>query len=331
MTNQTAEILPMETGSIAVYNPFRSQLAELKKLNSSLVFDYEDPKGNKDARSHVFKLRRTKSALEDARKAEKQQSLEYGRKVDGEAKEINAELEAMIEVHQKVIDEIEQRDKKRIEAIQVRIANIAKYQECAGHDSTETAKALETLRAIIIDGAFGEFQAEAQKVRELSIRLQEAEHASAVKREAEAVELERLRKANAEREQQERDERIRQEAASKATAEAERIAAEALAASDKRVKDAEDAKKAAEEKAARDAQTAVEAERKRVAEAERKDAEETATRAADTEYRAKINNEALNAIIEHCNSDKADITPEIAKSIIKAIAKGLIPHIKIIY
>ena len=71
--------------NIAVYDEFRGQLSELRDANAKTVFDYEDPKGNKDARSHVYKLRQTKSAVEMARKEEKAESLAYGRRVDEQA------------------------------------------------------------------------------------------------------------------------------------------------------------------------------------------------------------------------------------------------------
>lgn len=216
----TAEILPMETG-IAVYKPYRNQLAEMKKNNASLLFDYESPAGNKDARSHVFKLRKTKAAVEGARKDEKAASLEYGRKVDAEAKEITAEIEAMIDVHQSVLDEIEQREKKRIDDINARIALLVMYQQCAGHDSSETTVALENLKAIVVDESYGELQLEAHKAKALAIQAQEGQHAVALKSEAETAELERLRKEAALRAQQDYEASIRKDAADKAKAEAE--------------------------------------------------------------------------------------------------------------
>lgn len=55
MSNEVLE----QTRPIAAYDPFRAQLGELRDLNSSVV----------------FKLRKTKSAVEAARKAEKAEAL----------------------------------------------------------------------------------------------------------------------------------------------------------------------------------------------------------------------------------------------------------------
>src|SRR3954454_6832415 len=102
-SRQNVELVSTEPHStaddaLAVYNPFRAELAEFKAQNATLIFDYESPKGNKEARSHVYKLRQSKAAVEKARKEEKAASLEYGRKVDAEAKTIMEEIEAMIAV-----------------------------------------------------------------------------------------------------------------------------------------------------------------------------------------------------------------------------------------
>lgn len=236
MTKQ-AEILPMETGKVAVYNPFRAQLAELKKSNTSLVFDYESKTGNKDARSYIHKMRKTKAAVEDARKKEKAESLEYGRKVDAEAKELISDLEAMIDVHQKPLDEIEEREKVRVARIQGMLKHIS---ECAngfigGQPQPFGLLLHELEKKVVIDESFGEFREEAEKAREAAINKVKADMAEAAKRREEKEELERLRKESAEREQRERDERIAREAAEKArmkaeaTARAEREEADRLA------------------------------------------------------------------------------------------------------
>lgn len=49
---------------IAPYEPIRAQIAELKAANANTVFKYEEPKGNKLARSHVASLRTVKGDIE---------------------------------------------------------------------------------------------------------------------------------------------------------------------------------------------------------------------------------------------------------------------------
>ena len=207
---------------LAVYNPFRAQLIEFKEFNSKLVFDYKDPKGNKEARSHVYKLRQSKAAVEKARKDEKAASLEYGRKVDAEAKEIMAEIESMIEVHQKRLDEIEQREQARIDGIKSRInAFVVATEGLESLDSGAIHERLTLVKGIALDDSFDEFLAEAGQAKDIATHKLEAAHALAVKREADAAELESLRKEAAAREQKQRDERLQREAAERARAEAE--------------------------------------------------------------------------------------------------------------
>ena len=64
----TAIVIPLqdEDAPLACYNEFTAALAELKVDNKAMVFDYRDAKGNKEARSHVHKLRKTKTAIDAA-------------------------------------------------------------------------------------------------------------------------------------------------------------------------------------------------------------------------------------------------------------------------
>ncbi len=186
-----------------------------------------------------------------------------------------------------------------------------------------------------------------RKQREHEERLK-AEAAEQARVEAEAkakaeAEAEALR-VRAEQEEAERDRRRIQrekEEADQLAAEAEARAVKAeedrLATIAKAEADRQAAEKAAvaaaqaAEQAKRDAELAVQRERERI-EAERKaEADALAARESDKAHRAKINNQALNALIEHCGSATAPVTPELAKAVIAAIAKGLIPHVRIAY
>ena len=71
--SQSAEVIQFNKNEIAAFSEFRSQLATLKHDNSKAVFNYADPKGNKEARSHIYKLRQTKSAVDKVRKEQKQE------------------------------------------------------------------------------------------------------------------------------------------------------------------------------------------------------------------------------------------------------------------
>lgn len=174
------------------------------------------------------------------------------------------------------------------------------------------------------------------------------------KEEEQAAELERLRKEAAEREQAERERKIaeaaaeqarlaEQERARKEREQAERAAFEsqqrelqakrdAELAEQRRIEQEEAAKKAAiesEAKAKRDAELAAEAAAK--AERERYEAEQAEAkrlaeeREANKEHRIKINRAALVALIGE------GLAEDDAKKVITAIAKGLIPNVRIMY
>lgn len=66
-------------------------------------------------------------------------------------------------------------------------------------------------------------------------------------------------------------------------------------------------------------------------EAERKaEAEAAAKREADKKHRAKINNEAIDALVTVLAGDTY-LARTAATAIIEAIAKGTVPHVKISY
>lgn len=330
--NQAQAIPYIPNTEIVAYDPFRRQLDEWKQQNASLAFDYEDLKQNKEARSHIYKLRQSKAAVERVRKDEKAASLEYGRKVDAEAKEIIAEIEAMIDVHQRPLDEIEQREKERVAAIQARIDGIRKYQECSGHDSNELHNSLASLKALEIDEAFAEFKAQATEALLNAIRAQEAELIVAMQREAQQAELERLREEAAEREQKERDERIAREAAEKAKREAEESArrqredAERKASAEREAAERREMQLRLEkEQAERRAAEAAQAERDRIA---REDDERRAAelkREADRQHQAAIHADIIAGMAAY------GVSEDLAKALITAIRKGEIQHIKIQY
>ena len=185
------------TQEIVAYNEFRGQLAELKANNAALVFDYANPLGNKAARSHVYKLRQTKAAVDKVRKAEKEASLERGRKVDAEAKEIMSEIEAMIDIHQKPLDEIEEREeqiRREAEERTRREAETRAQQEREAANRREVELQMEAERAAR-ERDEANRRAE-QAARETEERLaREAEE----RRQAEARETEKREKDRAHR------------------------------------------------------------------------------------------------------------------------------------
>lgn len=355
----TTELLDAPKSAVAEYTPFYAQLAELEANNAKLVFDYESKKGNKEARSHVNTLRLTKGALERTRKEAKEESLRIGRAVDAEAKEIAARIEAMISVHQSKIEEIEKRETDRINAIKERLSALSTiHHGCTANDYKYH---INTMEMTVIDESWGEFIADAAKAKDASVAKHRELLAEREKADAEAAELERLRKEAAERAQKDRDDAIAKAAAEKAQADAalkaeqveakarqeiadaeakakqEREAAERrelelklqaenaerrrVESEQKAVRDAEEAAKRAEE----EKQRAIQAEKDRAAQAAKAEAAEQAKREANKAHLKKINNAALEALVA------GGLTAEQAKLAVTLIASGKVPSVSIRY
>lgn len=330
---------------IAVYDEFRSQLAQLKDMNDRAVFDYEDPKGNKEARSHVYKLRQTRAAVEKARKEEKAASLEYGRRVDSEAKEIAAEIDSMIEVHAKPLEEIERRERDRVERHEANLSEIveAGEQTKAGWIEIPLQAMKDRMAEIeaqpITKDVWEEFAVRAAEAKDAALSAMRAAIAQREEHDAKEAELERLRKEAEERAQKDRDEQIRREAAERAQREAEdraqreREQAEAKAKAEREAGErrelelrlaaerAEREKMEAEQRAERAAE---EAERK-AKEAKRLEAEEAAKREADKKHRGAVNRAAAEALVAGGMSEDA------AKLAVTLIAKKSVPRVTIAY
>ena len=354
------EVLPAEQ-PLAVYDPFRSMIAEMKETNSKTAFDYADSKGNKEARSYIYKLRQSKTAIEEARKKEKAASLEYGRKVDAQAKELTSEIDGMINVHLKPLQEIEEKETQRVATIKSNIQWFVIRQQCAGHSSDELKKSLAEIALKMHGDDYAEFTEQAVAERDKAVEAHKLEIPVAEKREADQAELERLRKETAERDQRDREEKLKAEAAEKAREE-ERLAAEKRveelrlkAEADQREKDAalEAERKAAEEslKKEREAAEAREQELRLAAEnatKEKEAAERRAAEAADNERKRAEEEQAQKLAKqkkrEEDEAHKAKIKDDIkafllsdeieelvADYIVAALVAGKIPHVTINY
>lgn len=365
------EVLNKEESAVAEYRPFYAQLVELEQKNATLVFDYESPKGNKEARSHVNSLRLTKGALERTRKAAKEESLRIGRAIDAEAKEINARIEAMITVHQSAIDAIEEREKQRVADLSERLANL-RNTAAAAVTAAQLAEAVANLEPVVISDDWQEFKPQALEAKDEVLRSLRQRHAERVEHEAREAELARLRAEAAERERLEREaaivraaeERARLEAAHAAQEAEARAAAEREAAARRELElklqaeNAERRRVEAEQRAEQERiEAAARAERQAKEAAERAErqaaiAEENARRqaieaveaekarvaaaekAAAAEQARRERDKKHKAAINRAALDAlvaGGLSAECAKQCVTLIASGKVPAVSIIY
>lgn len=333
----------------------------IKAETDKLVPDLTTERGRAAIASMAFKVAKTKTAIDAAGKTLKEEAQDTVTKVDAARKLIRDRLDALKDEVRKPLTEWEEAEEARVENCKATIRHI---EECgrgfiggAQHSYVILLRELE--EKVVIDGTFGEFEAEAVKARDAALeRIKEA-MAREAQAEADRAELERLRAEAAEREAKERaeaeakaaaeaqarakaetearaaraaeEEKARIEAAARAAEDAARAAAEAKANEERLAQQrAHDEALAAEKRRADEAEAAREAEARRVALAEaqaaaaaeaRRKADEA--RAADREHRGKVMAAAKQAIIGH------GVGEATAKAIVLAIAAGEVPAVSI--
>lgn len=299
--------------ALAPYNVLRAEIDRIKTESASLTFDYADRKGEKLARSHIAGLRKLKADIDRKRKALKADALEYGRKVDGVAKELTAEVEGMIEVHERPLLELEEKERQRRERIEARLLELQLPQEIAA-DSATCQAMIDRVKAVDLSTGWDDYAAQAKNTAEQTLTTLNQQLQRLLKSEAEAIELARLRQEAADRAEQDR-----KAAAEKAAKEAAEKAAKEQAEREEQIR-----KQAAEE--------AAEAERKKaaaaaLAEAERKEAEAQAAIRAEREKaeaeRRKLEAEAAKAReeAERAKREQAEAEARAAKEKAAAEAK----------
>lgn len=255
--------------------------------------------------SLAYKVARSKTFIDGQRKSLVEAEKKRLREIDREGARIWDELEALQKEVRKPLTEWEEADKRRIDAHEA----LLKETEAAG---SFTAQAWQTLsvesmrdRMAEINALsardWQEFRAKAERIIAEACAAIESAIAQRERYDAEQAELARLRKEAQERAQKEREECIAREAR-------------------------EAAERKAQEEAARKEREA-EAERQRI-ERERKVAEiEREQREANKRHRAKIEHEAVTALMREPGLSNLGE----AQAIIAAIAAGKVPHVRIEY
>lgn len=193
------EFLPANLKELKPFSAVEAELAALKIKNAT-VFDYNTPKGNAEARSHVHSIRLVKGRLGRAKKEAKADALEYGRMLDREEARIEAELEALIEVHAKPLKDLEEKEAQRKlnhETTLVTLQDLVRIPH--GAPSSQIEEALQKARDFTIDDRLDEFQERATNIKAATTDALEQMLVTAKQREAEQAELARHREAEANR------------------------------------------------------------------------------------------------------------------------------------
>lgn len=314
-------------------------IAELKQKHGGIVVNFGDTKGYKALSSAIAEIRIKRGEVETTRKELKADALEYGRKVDAEAKRITAALEeieqplkGMKEAYDTEVERVKAeklaQEAARIAAIQAKISRITNAPaKASGKDSTGIKEALEALQAYAIDDSFQELAGQADLAKSEAVAAlqqmlveREAFEAAEVERKAkEAAEIE-ARRAEAERLvaeaellRKEREVFAEQQRIANEQANVARLAEQALRekqeAEARQQREAEQAELRKQQAELARQQAAIKAERERLerAEAERIEAEKIARDKAER----KAREEALRPDLEKLKAYASEFVKDL--------------------
>lgn len=309
MTDQTT-VVDQFAGSLAVFDPLKAEIAKYKEKNANMVFPYETSKGEADARSWCFKLRRLKGPLTEIHKIAKAKALAHCQAVDAEKNHCFSEVDEMVKVH---MDPINRKIKQQEEA------------EATAAEKLRLAKeAEEAARIKELEQREAKVKAEEERLVKV-----EAERKSKVIADTQ-VATERQAKVN------EANEKIRQHEATKI-----KVKEDALAADRARF----DAEKRAEAEARLRARQATESAAAHVkADVERKEAERLAAVKAEKDEKKRLDEEEAKRVAdaEHRYNVKTCVVKQLTEALGEQFTAAqlidfiedeadYVPQLKIIY
>lgn len=293
---------------------------EARQLADGL--DAETEEGRKELASIAYKVSRSKTTIDDAGKTFAAELKAQVKVIDARRKEARDALDALRDKIRGPVNEWEQKERERIETHTGAIEGLrgmgneaAEMWQDADMDQLTGLKK----RAEAIDpSTFEEFEENAADTRLATLAKIDTAIRKREQFDAEQAELERLRKAEAERKQKEHDERIAREAV-----EAEQRKAEEALRKEREARERAEVQKQEAEKRAQEAKKRAEEEQRRKAEEE---AAEQQRRERNTRHKAQVHNEAIEALAEI--SGVGTVT---ARKILDRIKAGKIPHVEVRY
>ena len=250
---------------IISYNPTKAAIADLTARYKGLVFDVTTSNGMAEAKAAYKEINAHRIALENARKKEKAESLEYGRFVDSEAKRIDEQLEALrLPIKEQIETETKREEREEAAKVEAERLRILAEQEAA-KKAEEARMAAERAEIKRKQDELAKAAAEqARIVREAALKIELDQPEARMKIEEEQRQERLARQA---REEVERVKRLEEE--NRLKAEREKIDADRRAVEEAKRK--EQAEAEAKAKAIRDAEEAKQREERRKA-AEKEDA-----------------------------------------------------------
>jgi len=181
---------------LVVFDEVAAIIAKYKVENENLLFDYRDPEGEKQARSHIAQLRKVKTIVSDIHKDAKAEALAFGRRLDAKKTFYNSEVDGMIAVHKDPLDAIEAEKQAVIDAENQKVIE-AEAKRVADLEAREAAVRAEEEKQSAEKAKAERIEREKHIADEAAerARIQAEQKAKAV---AEAKELAEIRRKEAE-------------------------------------------------------------------------------------------------------------------------------------
>lgn len=214
----------MESKYIEIFRPFNSELAEFKKRYDGIVYDLNDPKQNKQARSDRYAIGKVISRLDKTHSDIKKPILEQVKAIDGARKDLKDNLLIIQDKIKHQIQTHEDAIKRHAEELQNKINIIERASYFDNDPSSSLIKQrLNQLSEInpSDESIYEDRTKDAIEAHNEAIKTLNSLYEKTLKQEAEKEELNRLRQEEERRAKQEREESIAKAAAEKARKEAE--------------------------------------------------------------------------------------------------------------
>lgn len=320
----------------------------------SEVPDLTTKKGIARVKSLAAMVSSSKVAVEKPGREYLKQLKEMPKVIEATLRDWNQKMDALRDEVRKPVTEMEEAEKARIIALELRVNEIKQIGDSITTDLDSPAlnELSDSLNKISIDDSFQEFIEVAQNAKtSAESKLQQFLQVR-VKFEEGQKELARLRAEQEERDRIQREKDIADQARREAEQKAMREKLEAeqreKAAKDAQLKAEQDAyelqqkleqerkdallrqQQAVEQAAERERQRQIEEQNRIKYEAEQARIQEE-IKAADIEHRKEIHNEVLSSLIEAAKAKGVYLPVNVAKGIVSSIATGKIRHTAIKY
>ena len=229
-----SELAKIETiKAVEVYNNGKMDglLTKLEAEVLSFIPVLDTDKGRKEIASLAYKVRRSKTFLDGLGENLIEDSRNRVKAVNSERKIMRDRLDLLAEKAREPLTKFEDAEKLRLENIDAEISGLSVYsisEDLNGDPLTSSfmKENLTILKAIKIDGSFGEKSVEAAQIKDREVLLLGSLILKTEKQEHDTAELDRLRKEKEEKEEEERLEKIRREGEEREKLKAEKLAIE---------------------------------------------------------------------------------------------------------